>query len=49
MKIAGWKDLKTMQRNIRLAGIEVQGATASLKILPDVEVMGRVVELFKSN
>jgi len=47
MKICGWKDLKTMQRYIRLAGIEVKGATESLRILPEEEAMGRVVELFK--
>ncbi len=46
MKMAGWRDLKTMQRYIRLAGIEVKGATNGLKILPDEEVMGRVVNLF---
>lgn len=47
MKICGWKDLKTMQRYIRLAGIEVKGATKGLKLLPETEVMGRVVNLFK--
>lgn len=47
MKICGWKDLKTMQRYIRLAGIEVKGATQGLKLLPEREVMGRVVNLFK--
>lgn len=46
MKVCGWKDLKTMQRYIRLAGIEVKGATDGLKILPEVEVVGRVVNLF---
>ncbi|OYZ19627.1 MAG: hypothetical protein B7Y39_11550 [Bdellovibrio sp. 28-41-41] len=46
MKICGWKDLKTMQRYIRLAGIEVKGATQGLKLLPEREVMGRVVSLF---
>jgi hypothetical protein len=46
MKIAGWKDLKTMQRYIRLAGIEVKGATDGLKLLPEAEVMGRVANLF---
>lgn len=46
MKICGWKDLKTMQRYIRLAGIEVKGATNSIRILPETEVMGRVLELF---
>lgn len=34
-KICGWKDLKTMQRYIRLAGIEIDGATETLKVLPD--------------
>ena len=34
MKIAGWKDLKTMQRYIRLAGVEVAGATDKLSVLP---------------
>lgn len=46
MKIGGWKDLKTMQLYVRLAGIEVEGATEGLKFLPEAEVMGRVVELF---
>lgn len=47
MKICGWKDLKTMQRYIRLAGIEVKGATQGLKLLPEREAMGRVIELYK--
>lgn len=46
MKICGWKDLKTMQRYIRLAGIEVKGATDGLKIIPHDQIMGTVVELF---
>jgi integrase len=46
MKICGWNDLKTMQRYIRLAGIEIEGATDGLKILPPDQAMGRVVELF---
>lgn len=49
-KICGWKDLETMQRYIRLAGIEIAGVTENLKILPDRGVMGEVVNLFsKSN
>lgn len=48
MKVCGWKDLKTMQRYIRLSGIEVKGATDGLKLLPEAEVMGRVVELFQN-
>ncbi len=45
-KICGWKDLATMQRYIRLAGIEVAGATNELKLLPEKEVMAEVVDLF---
>jgi len=32
MKVCGWKELKTMQHYVRLAGIEVQGVTESLQI-----------------
>jgi integrase len=47
MKICGWKDMKTMQRYIRLAGIEEGGATESLRFIPTEEaVMERVVSLF---
>lgn len=34
MKIAGWKDLKTMQRYVRLAGIDEAGATETLSFIP---------------
>jgi hypothetical protein len=47
MKVGGWKDLKTMQRYIRFAGIEVEGATEGLKFLSDRDVMDRAVALFK--
>jgi integrase len=48
MKIGGWKDLKTMQVYLRMAGIEEAGATESLKFLPaDADVMERVVQLFQ--
>lgn len=43
MKIAGWKDLKTMQRYIRLAGVEVAGATDKLSVLPPEEIVANVV------
>lgn len=46
MKICGWRNLKTMQRYVRLAGVEIEGATDTLKILPPAQVMERVVELF---
>lgn len=48
MKMGGWKDIKTMQRYIRLAGIEIEGGTASLKLLPEKEVAERAVTLFNS-
>ena len=47
MKICGWKDLKTMQRYIRLAGIDEAGATESLRFIPTEEaVMEKVVSMF---
>jgi integrase len=36
-KICGWRDLKTMQRYIRIAAIEVDGATEPIKLLPREE------------
>jgi len=48
MKICGWRDLKTMQCYIRLAGVEEAGATQVLRIMPsDAAVMGEVVNLFE--
>ena len=47
-KICGWKDLKTMQRYIRIAGIEVDGATEALKVLPEPEIVAKVAHLFES-
>lgn len=47
MKIGGWKDIKTMQIYLRLAGVDEQGATNGLRFLPSEEaVMGHVVDLF---
>jgi integrase len=34
MKICGWKELKTMQHYVRLAGIEIQGATEAIRLMP---------------
>jgi len=48
MKICGWRDLKTMQFYIRLAGVDEQGATQVLKMLPsDAAMMSEVVRLFE--
>lgn len=48
MKICGWRDLKTMQYYVRLAGVDEKGATQVLRVLPsDDAVMGEVVNLFQ--
>ena len=39
MKVCGWKDLDTMGRYIRLAGIDEEGATESLLILPQEKIL----------
>ncbi|GEM_PF-2559570 len=45
-KICGWKDLKTIERYVRLAGVDERGATESLRFLPtDADVMAQVVNL----
>jgi integrase len=47
MKICGWRDMKTMQRYIRLAGIDESGATEALRFIPTEEaVMEKVVSLY---
>jgi integrase len=47
MKICGWRDLKTMQHYVRLAGVDERGATDVLRVLPsDSAVMAEVVNLF---
>lgn len=43
MKVAGWQELKTMQRYIRLAGVEVVGATDGLSVLPPEEIVAKVI------
>lgn len=49
MKICGWRDLKTMQRYIRLAGVDEAGATEVLRFIPTEEaVMEKVVSLYDS-
>jgi integrase len=47
MKICGWRDLKTMARYVRLAGIDEKGVTDNLKFVPKVESKSdNVVSLF---
>lgn len=48
MKVCGWRDLKTMEFYVRVAGVDEKGATDCLKILPsEAEVMENVVSLFE--
>ena len=47
MKVCGWRDLKTMARYVRLAGIDEKGVTDNLKILPAKERdLRNVVSMF---
>jgi integrase len=49
MKICGWRDLKTMEFYIRVAGVDEKGATNCLSIIPsEVDAKENVVELFRS-
>lgn len=34
VKICGWKELKTMRYYVRLPGVEVQGATEAIRLMP---------------
>ncbi len=46
MKIAGWREMKTMQRYVRMAGIDEAGATEILNFIPtDDAVMEQVARL----
>lgn len=46
MKICGWRDLKTMEYYVRVAGVDEKGATEGLKILPKAsEAYGEIVQL----
>ncbi|MDD4976368.1 MAG: hypothetical protein PHY93_18565 [Bacteriovorax sp.] len=47
MKIAGWKDLETMARYIRLAGIDERGVTEHLRILDDIETSDEIASMIQ--
>lgn len=47
MKLGGWKNVKSFQHYIRLAGVDVKGATDALDLIPEVVDTG-VVWDFKS-
>lgn len=46
MKICGWRKLETMQIYIRLAGVDTEGVTDTLKFTTADEAMAKVVNLF---
>jgi integrase len=46
MKAGGWKDLKTMERYTRLAGVDVAGITEGLNVIPHESTDQKVVNLF---
>ncbi|MBL7672047.1 MAG: site-specific integrase [Bdellovibrionaceae bacterium] len=46
MTIGGWSELKTMQEYIRIAGVDIEGATDKLHVLPPPDAMAKVVNLF---
>ena len=46
MKICGWRDLKTMARYVRLAGIDEKGVTDNLHFVPSQDAdLDNVVSL----
>ena len=45
MKVCGWRDLSTMQRYVRYAGIEVMGVTDKISVLPPIDPTQKVVSL----
>lgn len=49
MKVGGWKDLKTMMKYIRLAGIEIENATQALSFAPEAPTKNQVVNLFQGS
>lgn len=47
MKIGGWTELKVMQRYIRFAGLEIDGATDGLELLGSQTFEGQLISLFR--
>jgi len=47
MAIGGWEDMKTMMVYVRMAGVDICGATQNMKLLPPREAMANVVPLGK--
>lgn len=48
MKIGGWKDFKTFEIYIRLAGVDVLGVTDKLKVLPtEAAILNHVRDMYE--
>lgn len=47
MKAGGWKDLKTMERYVRLAGIDVAGITEVFDVIPEQNELVQVANLIE--
>lgn len=45
MKMGGWKDMKTMMKYLRQAGVDIKGITDSLDLHDPLERMAKVVSL----
>jgi integrase len=48
MKLGGWKNVKSFQHYVRLAGVDIQGATDVLDLIP-VDVESKILPLKNSN
>jgi integrase len=44
MAIGGWEDMETMMKYVRMAGVDVKGATQNLKLLPPREAIAKVIQ-----
>ncbi len=47
-KICGWEDAETMEHYLDLAALEVKGATDGVRVMPEREAVGKVVDLFSN-
>lgn len=49
MKVCGWKNLKTMERYVRMAGVDEKGLTDTLNIMPQVRTGELLTGTFGNN
>ncbi len=45
MAMGGWKDLKTLMKYVRIAAVDIRGATSKLNFHEDEKKAGRIVQL----